>query len=360
MGLKRRIVSCLVAGVSAALTLALPAQAAAPKVTVAFSSSTFLTNDFAVHGRHLAILGCTTVYEVLADGQTEGLPYPGCSGHVESDGGIAYSRDGAAVATTLTVHYMTPPREVGTSVNVTRAGERVAGADVSATEYATNPDGRARYGTRSADSCVTKALGGDADYTGRLDSALPAVAAGPEGSWYVADRDGNTIYRLNRAGKLSVLAVLPPVNGRVSSELAASQNWPSCVVGAKVAFEAAPSELEVAANGIVYVAGRPSLRSGATADHSNIYAINPTTKRVTTLAQHYPGRVDLAVGTRGRLFVARPDANRIMVIRHGRSAIHLKLPRVQAIESDSRGQLYAVRSAGTASPTENPTVVRIS
>lgn len=175
----------------------------------------------------------------------------------------------------------------------------------------------------------------------------------------MADRDGNTIYRLSKTVKMSVLAVLPAAKVTVSAALAAMANWPSCVVGTKVEFEAAPTEVEFGPDGTVYVAGQPTLKSGAQALDSIVYVINPTTKRVRTLPPRYAGPVDLAIGTKRQVYVARPDANRIFVIRQGRSSTYLKMAGVESVEVDEKGRLYAVRSAG-ASPETNPAaVVRI-
>ncbi|GAA1428700.1 hypothetical protein GCM10009616_08960 [Microlunatus lacustris] len=358
--MKRRIITGMVAGVAAALTLGTPAQAAVPRATVVYSSSSYITNRFSVHDQNIAILACTTVNQVRADGTGKALPYPGCTPKVEGDGGVAYSRDGVTVGQTMTLHNtMTGAPEVDSRLYLSRGGEYLESTDVGALEYSTNPDRRARYGTRSASSCVTRGLGADASYRGLLDTSLPSLAAGPDQSWYVADRDGNTIYHVDKAGKVSVLAVLPAVTITVSKALAKASGWPSCVVGTKVAFEAAPAEVEVRRDGTVYVAGQPRLRSGATATSSVIYAISPTTRKVEVLPQRYTGPVDLAVGTSGRLFVAHPHLGRISVIRKGKSSTYMRLPRVLALETDNRGRLHAVREAG-ADPQKTPaTVVRI-
>jgi hypothetical protein len=300
---------------------------------------------------------------VKVSGSDEPLPYPGCSGHVESAAGIDYSRDGKSLAQTLTVHTMGyPGDQVTTSVRVhgdATSDEVTSTAYVSEQEYGHNPDAAMTYGTSSKKSCVRDALGTDASYPGRLDTALPAIAAGAD-DWYVADRDGNTIYRLDQSGELSVLAVLAPVRVEVSKALAKSNGWPSCVVGTTVAFEAAPTEVEVAPDGSVYVAGLPRLASGKQADRSVIYKINPKSGKTKRLSQRYAGSVDLAVGTGGRLFVARPEADKISVIKKGRSSTYVKLAEVESVETDERGRLYAVQGARTGADAHDADVVRIS
>jgi hypothetical protein len=358
--MKKFVVSGLVAGAGAALVFGLPAEAATPKATVVYSSSSYLTNRFSVHDREIAVLTCTTLNRVGASGGSGVLPAPGCNPKAESDGGVAYSRDGATVAQTMTLQYANPAAGVESRLYRFKSGAYLTSTDVAGHEYTVNPDRRARYGSRSTKSCVTKALGGDAGYAGRLDSSLPSVAAGPGQSWYVVDRDGNTVYRVSETGKLSVLAVLPPVTVTVSKTLAKTSRWSSCVVGTKVSYEPAPSEVEVAPDGTVYVAGRPRLKSGRATPWSVMYAINPSTKKVKVLPQRYTGTVDLAVGTSGRLFAAHPGLGRISVIRKGKSSTYLKLSRVLAVEADKSGRLHAVRGAGSDPKKTPATVVRIS
>jgi hypothetical protein len=207
---------------------------------------------------------------------------------------------------------------------------------------------------------VTQGLGGDAGYAGRADSFLASVAAGPDLSWYVADRDGNKLYRVDRAGRLQSIATLPPVAVTVSAALAERAGWPSCVVGTKVAFEAAPTEVEVGADGTIYVAGRPKLKSGVTSDRSILYVIDPATRRVRTSTQTYAGVIDLAAGPNGRLFIAQPAAGQISVRQGGLTKPYLKLARVLAVETDATGGLYAVRAAGASTTTAPASIVRIS
>lgn len=181
MHIARLITTGLVTGVAAAMTLEAPAYAATPKATVVYSSSTFLPSHFSVHHGTIAVLACTTVTQVRADKTAGALPYPGCGSRVEGSGGIAYSRDGATITKTTTVHTMTPTQEV--TSNVTLNGDIESRISVSDYEYAANPDGHTRYGTTSKNRCVLKGLGADAAYSGRLDTALPSVAAGPNSSW---------------------------------------------------------------------------------------------------------------------------------------------------------------------------------
>jgi hypothetical protein len=356
---KNRLVTGLVAGISAGLALALPADAATPRATLAYSSSTYLTDRFSVQGAKIAILACTTVNEVRTGAKAEALPRPGCAPRVEGGGGVAYSRDGSVLAHTVTVRHVSGGQVDGRLYRTGGSG-RLPSTDVAGHEYRTNPDQRVRYGTGSTSRCVTSGLGGDAGYTGRADSFLASVAAGPNLSWYVADRDGNKIYRVDRAGKLLSIATLPPVTVTVSAALAKRVGWPSCVVGTKVAFEAAPTEVEVGADGTLYVAGRPKLKSGITSDRSVVYVIDPTTRKVRRSTQTYPGAVDLAAGTAGKLFIAQPSAGQISVRSGGVTKAYLKLARLMAVETDAGGQLYAVRAAGASLTTTPPSIVRIS
>ena len=128
----------------------------------------------------------------------------------------------------------------------------------------------------------------------------------------------------------------------------------------KVAFEAAPTEVEVGADGTIYVAGRPKLRSGVTSDRSVLYVVDPITRKVRTSTQTYTGGVELAAGPAGQLFIAQPAAGQILVRQGGVTKPYLKLARVLAVETDARGALYAVRAAGASTTTTLASVVRIS
>ena len=353
MKMHSKVLAALAAGLATTSGLAGAAQAA-PKTTVVYSSSSYVTSDLAVSGGTLAFLACGEVFE-RAEGSHDPLPVPGCSPHVDADGGIAYSTDGGSRAVAQTTHFPVGGVSFWARSTVSLRGATIASADVSAVELADNPDGSSTYGSTSSRSCVREALGADASYRGRVESSLSAVAAGP-GRWYTTDREGNTVYRLNGAGTLSVLAVLPPVKVTVTKALATSNGWPGCVVGTTVAFEPTPTEVEVGNDGSVYVAGLPRLRSGKHADRSVIDKINLTSGKIKRLSQRYAGRVDLAVGTKGRLFVARPDTDKISVIKNGRSSTYVKLAKVLAVETDERGRLYAAQGARTGADAD---VVRI-
>lgn len=356
--MNRRIAASVVVGLCAALAGALPAQSATVTASVVYSSDTYMTADFSIHRKKLAVMACATINEVTVNGTDPALPYPGCSGRVESEYGVSYSHDGSTLAKSVTLHTTTGiPPGVNSRVDLVR-GASQSSVNVGDLELATNLDRQARYGTRSHDRCVTRTLGDDAAYTGRVDTALTAIAAGPHGSWYVADRDANAIYRIDRSGNVTVLAVLTPVNVTVTRALAADAGWASCTVGSKVAFEAAPTEIEVGSDGTVYVAGQPQLQSGVVAA-SRVYSINSASGRVKTLAPRYTGPVDLAVGTSGHLFVARPVTGRISVIVKNRTRTYKKLSRVLAVETDSRGRLYASRAAGDDAMRTPGTIVRI-
>ena len=105
MQVRSTVLAALAAGIATTTGLAGVAQAA-PKTTVVYSSSSYIASDFAVSGGTLAFLACGQVTE-RAEGSHDPLPVPGCSPHIDSDGGIAYSTDGGSRAVAQTTHFPT-------------------------------------------------------------------------------------------------------------------------------------------------------------------------------------------------------------------------------------------------------------
>ena len=135
-------------------------------------------------------------------------------------------------------------------------------ADLSGFEAARNPDKRTLYGVDHPSQCVKNALVplGGANYKGGVDSHPYAVASLDDGSWLVADAGGNDVVRVDRAGNVTLIGVLPRQPAVITQDFADSFGLPSCVVGVTYNFEAVPTDVEVAADGTIYVttsAGRP-------------------------------------------------------------------------------------------------------
>ena len=126
-------------------------------------------------------------------------------------------------------------------------GRRVT-ASLSAYERAHNPDRTITYGVPRPSACVRKAFkaldGGPAGYAGRVDSH-PVAVAGAGTTWFVADAGANAVLRVDAAGTVSLVNVLPHQPFRFSSQTVRALGLPSCVVGATYYAEAVPTDLDV-------------------------------------------------------------------------------------------------------------------
>ena len=81
---------------------------------------------------------------------------------------------------------------------------------------------------------------GPPTYSGLVDSHPYAIANAPDGGWYVAEAAGNTILKVSRDGRVSVVAVLAPVPVVITAEAAAANGLPACTIGTTYRFEARP------------------------------------------------------------------------------------------------------------------------
>jgi len=218
-------------------------------------------------------------------------------------------------------------------------------ADLHAFEATHNPDKVNAYGVKNPSPCVRAGLESGpqappASYTGQVDSNPYAVADAGSG-WYVADAGGNDIVKVDRRGKVSLVAVLPPQPSVITAELAASLSAPSCVVGVSYAFEPVPTDVERGPDGMLYVSTLPGGAEGpASGTRGSVYRVNPRTGAVQQIATGFAGANNVAVDDHGRIYVAEFFGGRISVVRDGRPCPLLDLPGVSAVEWQD-GHLYA-------------------
>ena len=238
------------------------------------------------------------------------------------------------------------------TVTILRPGKTAVVADVSGFEREKNPDGALFYGARTSDPCVRDALAKlplptprPANYQGVVESHPYAVAADGRGGWYVADASANDVLRVNEAGEVSLVAVLPPQPHTFTAKDAKALDLPSCIVGVRYAFESVPTDVEVDSDGALYVStmtgGPLDLRLGA---RGGVYRVDPATGTTKQVVTGFGGAVDLALGRNGQIYVAELYSGQISVVDRGRSGAVakplVKLPYVVAVEFDG-GSLYA-------------------
>jgi len=278
--------------------------------------------------------------------------------------GLAVSRDGT-LAYSYTIARGPPVHVIASGLVIKGSGGSTVTADTFAYERAINPDHGVLYGIPNANRCVIDALWPmriPAYFTGRDDSGARSVAAYGR-DFIVADAGGNTLLRITRAGKISVLAILPPQPLTFTAELAAKYGLPECVVGLTYNFEPVPTDVEVGKDGYVYVttrAGGPDgLDLGA---RGKVYRVNPYNGEAKELASGLAGATNLALSG-GRIYVVEADAGRISVLKRGVVSAYLNLPGVVAVEGGAHGSLYASTEWTAVTPDGSllqPSVVRIS
>lgn len=174
-----------------------------------------------------------------------------------------------------------------------------------------------------------------------------ALAFGPKGSFYVADAGGNTILRVSRSGRISTVALLPPVPFTIpSAEVAAGLGLPSCTAGETYLFQPVPTDVERGRNGMLYVSSLPGGPEDASLGYrGGVYRVNPWTGHVKRIAWGLLGAVDLALDHRGRIYVAELFDNAITRVGHGPNRKVAGVPSPGAVEF-AQGKLVVTSGNG--------------
>jgi hypothetical protein len=312
------------------LAVPAPAFAAAPKVeTVSKAYDNPL--QLAVRGSRVLVTDGNRLTQV---GRAEPLATGPSKGEIS---GIALDAAGTAYA-----YGSSNAGRTDTRLTIVKAdGSRVV-ASLSAFEKKKNPDGGVAYGVRRPSSCVRAAFkaldGGPAGYPGRVDSRPYAVASAGT-AWYVADAGANAVLKVDTAGRVSRVAVLPRQPFRFSSKIVEGLGMPRCVVGVTYQAEPVPTDVEVGPDGALYVTTLPGLydlgQKGA------VYRVDPRTGRVTRVAAGFAGAVNVAVSSAGRIFVAELLSGRVSRVKaKGKVVGYVKLRGVAGLEW-SGGRLHA-------------------
>ena len=293
--------------------------------------------QFAVSGRRVVVADSftSTLWEIGRSTPLATGPSPATGGDLA---GVALGAGGRSFAyTTSTGDHSS------TGLTIRTNGRKPVVADLSGFESRVNPDRTMRYGVSNPSRCVADALAAaeiPADYTGTKDSHPYAVAALDRGAWAVADAGGNDVLKVDRYGRVSVIAVLPAQPATITAEMAAELKLPSCVVGITYRFEAVPTDVEAGPHGALYVTTLPGGPEGPSSGaRGSVYRIdrNGHTARVAT---GFAGATNLAVDPRGTVYVAELGAGRISKVECGRTSTVAELPGVVAVEY-ANGHLYA-------------------
>ncbi len=149
-----------------------------------------------------------------------------------------------------------------------------------------NPDARNTYGFKNLTAACTAELAplvdviGPPTYSGLVDSHPYAIANAPDGGWYIAEAAGNTILKVSRDGRVSVVSVLAPVPVVITAEAAAANGLPACTIGTTYRFEPVPTDVEVGPGGMLYVSSLPGgPEDGSLGALGRVLRIDPDKRR---------------------------------------------------------------------------------
>ncbi|MDD9350330.1 ScyD/ScyE family protein [Mumia sp.] len=227
-------------------------------------------------------------------------------------------------------------------------------ADTGTYEERNNPDGDVEYGARDiSDECLAQVPTGPEYppmiYTGDINPHPYATLPGPRGTVYVADAGANSIQRIDRRGRVTTLAILPPVPATITAENAEQFGLPDCIVGLAYWGDPVPTDLEWGPDGWIYLTLLPGgLEAPGTAA---VYKVHPGSGRFKKVSAGFSTATNLALTPKGDIYVTELYAGRIALLKRGARTIttfaEANLPA--AVEVGPRG-LYATTSALVGAP----------
>jgi sugar lactone lactonase YvrE len=240
-----------------------------------------------------------------------------------------------------------PPSEASL-MRVTPAGKTRQLASLLAYEAAENPDATNLYGFVDLDpACAAEVdaiFGGQvatSPYPGQVDSNPYAVAF-DRGGYVVADAGGNDIVRVDSNGRVSTVAVLPPIDTTIGPQVVEEFGAPECVVGAAYRAEPVPTDVEVGPDGSYYVSSLPGFPEAP--GTGSVFRVTRSGS-VDLVATGFSGAVDLAVTEEGTIYVAELFGGQISQIVDGDASVLVEVTEPAAVEVAPDGTLYATTDA---------------
>ncbi len=243
-------------------------------------------------------------------------------------------------------------------------GKPVAIGNIGIHEKKNNPDAKNSYGFRGlSDECAAQMPqdGPPPAYKGIVETH-PYATTMARGTTYVADAAANAIFGIPRRGKVTTVAVLPPVPAVVTAEAATQFGFPECVAGKKYYFEPVPTDVEAGPGGQLYVSTLPGgPEDGSLGALAAVYKVNPKTGKVTKVAGGLVSATGLAVASNGDIFVAELFRGRISRIKAGQSKPRgfINVPLPADVELSSRGMFATINALPGEDAPPAGKVVRI-
>jgi hypothetical protein len=229
-------------------------------------------------------------------------------------------------------------------------------ANLARFEARNNPDGDQSYGFQDLKaSCIAKLPKGQAlkRHKGHIESHPFSTTRLPNGDAVVGDAAANAVLRVTPAGKVSVIAVLPPQPTVVTKAQAKSAHLPKCVAGGTINFEPVPTDVEVH-KGQIYVTTLPGGPEDASfGARGSVYRVDPDSGSWVRIGRGFLGATDLAVAKSGKVYVAELFGNRVSTIVNGLQKKVAKVSQPSALEI-SDGKLFSTTDTFT-----NGSIVRI-
>lgn len=218
--------------------------------------------------------------------------------------------------------------------------------DLGAAEARLNPDGNQSYGfvddplDEQCAAVWTEVTGLEPTYQGEVYSHPYGSVALPGVVTIVADAGGNTIWRII-GGKAKPLWVLPATPYEVTAELAAEMGVPDCVIGKTYYGEGVPTDVELGADGMLYVSSLPGAPGESIPGAATVYKVNPITGKARVATAGFFSASGLAVTPSGASYVAEIFPGQVSVAcgRGAPTAFLTGLNGPAAIEY-MRGKLY--------------------
>jgi hypothetical protein len=217
--------------------------------------------------------------------------------------------------------------------------------NLRAFETRRNPDRGQNYGFQDlSKKCAAKLPASQQvrKYKGKVDSHPYATTVLAGGDAVVADAGGNDILRVTPAGKVSVIAVLPPQPFVFTKAAAKSQDMPACVVGKTLNYEPVPTDVEVH-KGQLYVTTLPGgPENPSLGARGSVYRVDPDSGSWTRIGRGFLGATDLAVAKSGKVYVAELFGNRVSTIEGFRRKKVASVNQPSAVEI-ADGKLWSTQ-----------------